>query len=151
MSTLSFNGCVNIAVRIVSEKYPDAKLYEADGVATGGPTTEPTGIDSMRVVFQNSDNTTVVISTTTWGEFGEPEQISQPWLGDRVIDWPIDMDLPKANQLKQDAGYNQPYTTVTLRNPLGPKKTNPFFIFGTGHLQPFVFVDVVTGEVSSGN
>lgn len=151
MSILSFNGCVNIAVRIVQEQYPQAKLYEADGVATGGPTTNPNDINQLRVVFQNPDNTTVIIKTTTWGEFGEPVLIHEPWLGDVVIDWPIKMDLPEANELKQKAGFNEPYTTVTLRNPLGPTRTNPFFIFGSSPMQPYVFVDVVTGEVHAGN
>ncbi len=151
MSTLSFNGCVNIAVRIVTEQYPEAKLYEADGVATGGPTTDPKGIDQMRVVFQNPDNTTVIIKTIEWGEFGEPQLIPEPWLGDVVIHWPINMDLPEANKLKEEAGFKEPYSNVTLRNPLGPKITNPFFIFGTNPGHPYVFVDVVTGEVHAGN
>ena len=41
MTILSFDGRVNIAVRIVTARYPQAKLYEADGVASAGPTTDP--------------------------------------------------------------------------------------------------------------
>ena len=150
MAILSFNGNVNIAVRIVTGQYPDAKLYEADGVASGGPTQDPNRIDQLRVVFQNPNNTTVIIKSTTWGEFGEPELVKQPWLGDRVIDWPVDMDLPKAVELKDAAGYAQAFDTVTLRNPLGPTVTNPFFIFGDGS-GTYVFVDTVTGKVTSGS
>jgi hypothetical protein len=150
MATLSFNGMVNIAVRIVTGQYPDAKLYEADGVASGGPTKDPRGIDQMRVVFQNPNNTTVIIKSTAWGEFGKPELVKQPWLGDRVIDWPVDMDLPKAVELKDAAGYTQAFDTVTLRNPLGPTQTNPSFIFGGGS-GSYVFVDTVTGKVTSGD
>jgi hypothetical protein len=149
-ATLSFNGNVNIAVRIVTGQYPDAKLYEADGTASGGPTTEPTGIDQLRVVFQNPNNTTVIIKSTVWGEFGEPTLIDQPWLEDIVIDWPVAMDLPKAVELKDAAGYTQPFGTVTLRNPLGPTKSNPYFIFGGGS-GTYVFVDTVTGKVTSGD
>lgn len=151
MSILSFNGCVNIAVRIVTEQYPEAKLYEADGVASSGPTTDPNKIDQLRVVFQNPDNTTVIIKSTTWGEFGDPVLYNEPWLGDIVIDWPIDMDLPKANELKEQAGYKEPYANVTLRNPLGPTASNPYFIFGTNPNHPYIFVDTVTGEVHAGN
>lgn len=151
MSILSFNGCANIAVRIVTEQYPKARLYEVDGIATGGPTTDPNKIDYMRVVFQNADNTTVIIETIKWGEFGEPQLIKQPWVGDLVIDWPIKMDLPEATKLKEQAGFPEPFANVTLRNPLGPTRTNPFFIFGTNPSHPYIFVDVVTGQVHAGN
>jgi hypothetical protein len=148
---LSFNGMVNIAVRIVTEKYPQAKLLEADGEATGGPTRDPNRINRMRVVFQNPGNTTVIIKSTVWGEFAAPVLINEPWLEDVVIKWPVSMDLPKANALKEEAGYTSPYTTVTLRNPLGPRPGNPLFIFGSGGSQPYIFVDTVTGQVSSGS
>ena len=150
MAILSFDGRVNIAVRIVTEQYAQAKLYEADGTASGGPTTDPAKIDRMRVVFQNPNNTTVIIKEIKYGEFGKPELINHPWLGDIVIQWPIKMDLPEANTLKEKAGYKDPYTAVTLRNPLGPKRTNPFFIFNTPTQGRYIFVDVVTGEVHAG-
>ena len=151
MAILSFNGRVNIAVRIVTEQYPKAALYEADGTASGGPTTDPAQINRLRVVFRNENNTTVIITETGYGEFGEPELIPHFWVGDRVIDFPIDMDLPKANDLKEAAGYTNPYANVTLRNPLGPTLTNPYFIFGVNHNEPYVFVDTVTGKVTQGN
>jgi hypothetical protein len=150
MAILSFNGRVNIAVRIVSEQYPEAKLYEADGTASGGLTTEPAKINQLRVVFQNVNNTTVIIKETGYGEFGAPQLISEPWLEDVVIQWPIDMDLPQANQLKEAAGYSNAYGAVTLRNPLGPKLGNPYFIFGGNPSEPYIFVDTVTGKVHQG-
>ena len=151
MAILSFNGRVNIAVRIVTEQYPEAKLYEADGVATGGPTTDPAKIDQLRVVFRNVGNTTVIIKEIAYGEFGQPQLIREPWLEDVVIQWPISMDLPQANKLKEEAGFKNPYTTVTLRNPLGPTRSNPYFIFGGNPQQPYIFVDTVTGQVHQGN
>ncbi len=151
MAILSFDGRVNIAVRIVTEKYPEAKLYEADGIALDGPTTDPANINQLRVVFQNVDNSTVIIKETGYGEFGEPQLIPEPWLEDIVIPWPVEMDLPEANSLKEAAGYTNAYTTVTLRNPLGPKPSNPYFIFGGNPSEPYVFVDTITKEVHSGN
>ncbi len=150
MAILSFNGRVNIAVRIVTEQYPEAKLYEADGVATGGPTTDPAKIDRMRVVFQNVNNTTVIIKETGYGEFGPPVLYNEPWLEDVVINWPIKMDLDEANELKEKAGYTESYTTVTLRNPLGPTVNNPYFIFNTSNMGNYIFVDTVTGDVHAG-
>ncbi|CAG8705627.1 21632_t:CDS:2, partial [Gigaspora rosea] len=106
--SLSFNDRVNIAVSIVTEQYPYAKLYEVDGVALEGPTTDPTKIDHIR--------------------------------------WP--MDLNRAVQLKEAAGFTEPYKTVTLRNPLGPKRSNPLLIFGYDS-SLFVSVDTVTGNVTT--
>ncbi|MGR9071832.1 MAG: hypothetical protein ACU833_02075 [Gammaproteobacteria bacterium] len=151
MAILSFNGRVNIAVRIVGEKYPEAKLYEADGTATEGPTTDPNKIDKLRVVFQNSNNSTVIIKEIAYGEFGEPQLIPEPWLEDVVIKWPVKIDLPEANKLKEKAGYMNPFGAVTLRNPLGPTINNPYFIFGGNPAEPYIFVDTVTGKVHSGN
>lgn len=151
MAILSFLGRVNIAVRIVTEKYPEAKLYEVDGESSTGLTTDPLNIDKLRVVFQNSNNTTIIIKSTGWGEFGEPILIDEPWLGDIVIDWPIDMELVEANKLKEAAGYRGAYADVVLRNPLGPKVTNPFYIFGSNPDEPYIFVDTITKEVHAGN
>ena len=151
MAILSFLGRVNIAVRIVTEKYPEAKLYEVDGESSTGLTTDPLNIDKLRVVFQNSNNTTIIIKSTGWGEFGEPILIDEPWLGDIVIDWPIDMELVEANKLKEAAGYTGAYAAVVLRNPLGPKATNPFYIFGSNPDEPYIFVDTITKEVHAGN
>lgn len=151
MAILSFDGRVNIADRIVTEKYPNAKLLEADGTASGGPTTTPTQVDQLRVVFQNENNTTVIIKESSYGEFGEPQLFNQPWTEDVAIKWPVAMDLDEANALKEAAGYKEAYGAVTLRNPLGPKRSNPYFIFGGNPSEPYIFVDTVTKEVHAGH
>jgi hypothetical protein len=149
MAILNFVGRVNIAVRIVTEKYPKAKLYEADGTSSSGLTNDPLKIDQIRVVFQNSNNTTVIIKSNGWGTFDEPILIDEPWLEDVIIEWPVHMDLDEANQLKEAAGFKQLYGAVTLRNPLGPKIGNPYYIFGSNPTQPYIFVDTITKEVSA--
>jgi hypothetical protein len=68
-----------------------------------------------------------------------------------VIPWPVEMDLPEANKLKEAAGYKGPYRTVTLRNPLGPVAGNPYFIFGGNPGSPYIFVDTITKKVHAGN
>lgn len=151
MAILSFNERVNMALRIVKKQYPGAELYEADGTASGGPTTDPAKIDQLRVVFSNVHNTTVIIKETAYGKFGKPQLLQEPWLDDVVIQWPVKMDLPQANKLKEEAGYTKPYGGVTLRNPLvGPKLGNPYFIFGRNPAEPYIFVDTVAGVVHAG-
>jgi len=102
----------------------------------------------MRVVFQNPGNTTVMIKSTAWGQFGEPMLISVSWLEDQVIQSPVSHDLPPANSLQEQAGFTSSHTTVTLRNRPRPKRGNPQFIFGQAG-EPNVFVDTVTGTVTT--
>ncbi|AOJ08075.1 PepSY domain-containing protein [Burkholderia mayonis] len=153
MSTtiLGFKGRVTIAVRKVTEQYPHAKLYEVDGIASGGPTTDPKNIDKLRVVFQNESGT-VIINSIGYDEFAPPVSYPTPWTGDVVIEWPVKLDLDEANHAKEAAGYKEAYDTVTVRNPLGPKRGNPFYIFGSGpdRAREFVFVDAITGKVVRG-
>lgn len=148
MAVLSFNGRVNIAVGIVTKAYPEARLLQASGDAGGSPTRRPNDLENLRVVFSKDDTSTVIIRETAHGVFGEPKVFPEPWGGDRIIDWPIDMDLPKAQRCKDEAGYQWPYDAVRLRNPLGPNVSHPFFIFEREG-RSFVFVDTVTGEVST--
>lgn len=49
MSTLSYLGNVNIAVRIVQDKFSEAVLYEVNGsTPDGAPTTNPQDITHLR-------------------------------------------------------------------------------------------------------
>lgn len=147
MAVLSFDGCVTLAVRIVAKQYPDARLCEATGKASGGLTTNPVEIDRLQVVFSNSDNTTVIINETRRGEFGKPHLIDQPWLEDVAIQWPVKMRLEQAHKLKEQAGYKHPYSTVTLRNPFSLTLSNPYFIFGGNPDAPYILVDTVFGKI----
>lgn len=143
---LSFLGMANIAVRLVRDRYQDAQLYEGDGISPGGPTTKVQDVNSWRFVFRAGDGGTAIIRSTVWGEFGPIQYIPEPWLEDRVIPWPIDMEITKADDLLKQAGYTQPYSSVTLRWPLYPGMNQPFYIFqveGVG----FVFVGIYDGSV----
>jgi hypothetical protein len=44
------------------------------------------------------------------------------------------------------AGYRKGFSGVTLRHPLGPKRSHPLYIFTLA--LKFVAVDTVTGKVS---
>lgn len=142
---LDFLGRVNIAVRQVREKYPDAQLYEVDAVSKL-PTTNPNDLSQLKVVFR-AGRGTAIIQSTGWGEFGPVQYIDQPWLEDVVIPWPISMDLSEADKLLKAAGYKGNYSTATLRHPLYPGVEQPFYIFGmtTGE---YVFVGVYDKKVT---
>lgn len=146
---LSFNDRVSLALRIVQESYPNARLYEAGGVSTEGSTTNPKKIDQMQVLCMNPDGSTVFINEAGAGNFNKPVLIEGNSNRDRAIHWPIAMDLSIANQLKEDAGYISPYRKVTLRTPMAPIRFNPYFVFGHD-VESYVFVDTITGIVHAG-
>ncbi len=147
MATLSFLGMANIAVRLVTDEYPEAQLYEGDGTSPKGPTTNVQDVNSWRFVFSLPNNRTAFIHSTDWGEFGPIEVVPFPWLEDVVIPWPIDLELTDAAQLLQQAGYTGAYGTVTLRWPLYPGNNQPFYIFGMTD-GTYVFVGIYDKSVA---
>ena len=57
------------------------------------------------------------------------------------------MTLSQAVARLRQAGYRKPFFNVTLRNPLGPKASNPLYIFGFANGE-FVAVNTVTKKVA---
>jgi hypothetical protein len=147
MTIPDFNERVNTAIRIVKEKYPDAQLYEAFGVASEGFTCDPGKIDKLKVVFRNNENSVIIIQSANSGSFGEPVLFFHSHCENVAIKWPVQMDLTDANKLKENAGYNAPYKAITLRNSLGSKTEMPYFVFVTNCNEPSVFVDITAGKV----
>ena len=145
---LTFNGRANIGVSIVQQAYPDAQLLEVSASASAGPTHDPKQLCDMQLVFMLPEGRTVVIRETSWGEFGEPEVIDEPFVGNVILSWPIAMELEDAIARKEAAGHREPFVAVTLRQPLIPDVSHPFFIF-TGADGSHVFVEVVSGQISS--
>src|SRR5215211_7807678 len=107
MATLNFLGLTNIALRLVREQYPEARLYEAEGRSSTGPTTNVEDINQWQFIFEAGAVGTAFIRTTEWGEFGPVTYSKYSWGASVVIPWPIDMDITEAAQLKQNAGYKQ--------------------------------------------
>jgi hypothetical protein len=55
------------------------------------------------------------------------------------------MTMKEAVSLLDDAGYDDGFSAVTLRAPLGPKATAPLYIFSVGN--DFVGVNTKTRKV----
>jgi hypothetical protein len=64
-----------------------------------------------------------------------------------VIPWLIEMDITQADNLLKQAGYSEPYSSVTLRRPLYPGMIQPFYSFQM-ESEGFVFVGVYDGSVN---
>lgn len=147
-AVLSFLGMANIAVRLVTQKYPGAKLLEGDGISPSGPTTDVKNVNSWRFVFRTADGGTAFIRSSVWGEFYPITYVHEPWMEDVVIPWPIKMDITEAGELLKKAGYTKPFGNVTLRWPLYPGINEPYYIFGiTGG--PYVFVGIYDKKVTT--
>jgi len=150
---LSYLGRVNIAVRIVQEKYPGAVLYEVDATLPRGdpsPTPNPLGLSQLRAVFRAPKNGTVIIRSTGWGEWAQPQFIPYPWLECVVIPWPIEMDITDAAKILRKAGFTDDFWNCTLRHPLGPggkPYDEPYYIFLMAKSRQYVFVGVNDGEI----
>ena len=147
--SLTFNKRVNIAIDIVQEKFPKAELYVVDGVSSIGSTTNPNEIDKLKLLFNTTTNAMVVIKEYEQGKFEDPIFNDNHVYSNRTIHWPVQMNLAKANQLKEKAGYINPYHAVSLRNHPSPARYNPYYIFSQD-TESFVFVDTITGQVFSG-
>jgi hypothetical protein len=126
-------------------------LYEADGSTRGSkPVSSAAGIVSWRFVFRGTPGSKFASATVTYGPapkgFGKVIGVKQPFLEDVPIPTAPKMTLVQAVTRLRAAGYRQGFNAVTLRNPLGPKRSNPLYIFAVS--PKFVAVNTVTGKVS---
>jgi hypothetical protein len=148
MAMFSFNMRVDLAVAHMLAACPDAVLLEAEGIASAGLIAHPSAIDRLRVVFRR-DDALLAVEETGYGEFGAPYPLDAQ-RGDAALRWPVEMDLPEADRLKEQFGYDQPYSRVLLRVPQGVQWANACFVFGGNPKCADVVVDAVTGAVREG-
>ena len=148
MAIQGFLSRVNSAVRLVTEKYPEAKLLEVEGTASAGSAQRWLDIDELRVVFRAGKAATALIDSEGWNEWGPVRYIKKPWVEDVVISWPIKLELASAVQLMRDAGYKDSFVGVTLRYPLYPGIKQAYYIFAFGDGK-YVFVGVEDHTVTN--
>ena len=148
MAMLSFNARVDLAMARVLADYPDAALLEAEGKASAGLIEHPSAIDRLRLLFRHNE-TLLAVEETGYGEFGLPLEVDAQ-RNDTPLRWPVEMDLPEADRLKEQFGYDQPYSRVALRVPQGVRWANASFVFGGNPKYADVIVDTVTGAVRAG-
>ena len=145
---LSFLGRVNIAVRLVQEKYPAAELYEVEALPpTPQQVSNPNALSKLKVVFRAGKGT-AIIESTGWGSFGPVQYIDQPWMEDVVIPWPVQLEATAADALMKKAGYTGTYGAMTLRHPLYPGVEQPYYIFSMTK-GGYVFVGVNDRKVTT--
>jgi hypothetical protein len=149
--TVLFKRALQLVHRTDRPEFTRAVMYEADGLTRGGrPTTSAQGIVQWRFVLRNSGRRFASV-TLSFGPppmgFGKVVGHRAPFLEDVVIRRAPKLTLGQAVALLRGAGYRKPFFNVTLRNPLGPKRLNPRYIFGFAGSR-FVAVDTLTRRVS---
>ena len=146
MAMLSFNGRVQIAIERAQILYPDAEFLEAQGHSSAGLIEHPAAIDQLRVLFRRDGGATLAVDETGYGTFDKPASVDNT-TGGATIHWPIGMDLPDADRLKEQFGYTEPYSRVALCIPQGVTWANASYVFGGNPQCADVMVDTVTGKV----
>ncbi len=126
-------------------------LYEADGATRAGkPVSTAAGIVSWKFVFDGTPGSKYQSAFLTYGpapkKFGKVVGVKSPFLEDVAIPRAPTMTVAQALVRVRKAGYRKGFSGVTLRNPLGPRKSNPLYIFTFA--PKFIAVDTVTGKVS---
>lgn len=142
----NFLTCVNHGIQLVRLNYPNSNLYQIDGVASQGPTTNPLDLDDWQLLCRTAAGGIASIHFTWEQEFRAIAHLPQGWIENRIIPWPISMGLMDAIALIRLAGYTHPFQAIALRWPLFPGVQEPFYIFGLAN-QTFVFVGVYTRAV----
>jgi hypothetical protein len=143
MAIGTFNERIAVAVAQATARFPDARLHVAVASASTGPTTTPMALDRLKALFRTADGTVLVLEETGYGEFGPLRRPDPPPSLPPPIDWPVEMGLAEADNLKEDAAWIDPYLSVTLRTGSGG---GPEFVFAGPH-GPEVIVDVRSGAV----
>lgn len=146
MKNLSFIERASIGIEKVREQYPSALLLEVGAWHTTGTTSNPDELHTMRIVFSFEDSKSISIKSFGGGIFEEPILHDKPFVEDMVIqNWPLEMDLPEALSLIQEAGLQAPFTAVTLRQPVAPGFDDPLYIVGSAG--NYVSVNTVTKKI----
>lgn len=127
----------------VLQDWPDASLLEAHLLVPGWTQGSPDGL-AVRGVFSVGMGTVTAVEETP-GAAVTAEFRALPWMGSQVLAWPITMELEVAASRLEAAGGDIEYRSLTLRQPVYPGMTEPYWIFGTS--SGFVRVGTWTGTV----
>lgn len=134
--------------------FTGASPLEANGVPSAGSAMTAGEVDRWRFVFDNQRTSGSRFSTVVLkygkGGFGRVKGVLPAFLEDNRLSPLPRMTLEAAIVRLRGAGYQQPFSSVTLRFPLGPSVGEPLYIFGfdPGGGPPLVGVGTNTGDVA---
>ena len=114
-------------------------------VSVIGPTTDPELLLEVRLIFSINYGTLYLDMTETWGEWAAASFHQTTWpAGDNSLPSLLGMDVVYADELKNRAGYEEPYEAVSLMWPRGLRigREQPYYYFMSRDDPKFVYVGV---------
>jgi hypothetical protein len=128
-----------------------ASPLEADGFPSSGAATTAADVDRWRFVFDNQrtpgSRFRTAIVRYGRGRFGPVKGRRPAFLEDNRLSPLPEMALAAAVARLREAGFESPFSSVTLRFPLGPPFSEPLYIFGLAD-GSFIGVGTKTGTVA---
>ncbi|HWQ18802.1 MAG TPA: hypothetical protein VN455_03420 [Methanotrichaceae archaeon] len=135
------------AERIVKPQYPTAVQVEDHGIPSSGLAKTAGDVDHWRFIFTDIDDICTITLDYFNGQFGKPARSPTPWKETAIRELPRHMSLDDAVLFLRDAGYSEPFKSVTLRASLPTQKgADASYIFTLD--KRVVFMNAVTGEVT---
>ena len=131
-SRIPLNETVGTEVRRILAHFASATFRKMELVPIIGPTTDPELLLGVRLIFSLASGTLYVDMTDDWGEWGAVSLLSIHWpAGDNSLPSRLVMDVVYADELKNRAGYVEPYRTVNLGWPRGLRtgREQPYYCF----------------------
>lgn len=147
----SFSQLLEQSKEQVARQYPRVQLYEADGRPENGQGHNASDVQQWRFIYNNPSThpNSTVMQNYKHGVFSTPVLINEPWLEDRIIPFPVKMDLSQAVDILHTNHYTDIFSNITLRYQLYPLVNQPHYIFTFPQLMEWVFVGIDDGRVTS--
>lgn len=153
-----FVDAVYAEVLHMSILYPTASFVEAQLTSTFGPTTDPTTLTDVRLIFKIHGEDgfyTIFVQNTSWGGWRAPQIVSHyPPPQNGLLPSDLGMDILVADSLLKDAGYRQDYDAVDVRWPINmpiARQQVYYYFQMVGNLPSMVAVGAKDGSVIAQN
>ena len=131
-SRTPLNETVRIEVRRIMAAFGTATFRKMELISIIGLTTDPELLLKVRLIFSINIGTLYVDMTDTWGKWATASFRQTKWpAGDNILPSLLNMDIVYADELKNRAGYVEPYEFVNLRWPRGLRigREQPYYYF----------------------
>lgn len=133
------------AESIVKPQYPAEIQVENIGTSSKGYANTAEDVDQWKFIFTDIDGTEIVTLGYSQDRFDKSiRRDVSPWITTDIKELPRHMTLDKVIGSLRDAGYKEPFKSVTLRSPF-PNEKNAYYVFQME--KRTVYIDALTGKL----
>ncbi len=131
---------------IVKPQYPAEIQVENIGTSSKGLANTAEDVDQWKFIFTDIDGTEIVTLGYSKGKFDKSiTRDASPWITTDIKELPRHLTLDKVIASLRDAGYKEPFRSVTLRAPF-PVEENAYYVFQMD--KKTVYIDALTGKLA---